>query len=281
MKKIFMLSLALMVLSITASSKDKTIYGFESEGITFAVKGNAKVEVIRPLVKVYFGDVTIPSKATYEGTTYTVVGIGEHAFANMDIDRVSVPATVSYMTEGVFQASHLKSYVWPTSVDRIPEWAFADSPSLAVVKLGDNITSIGSGAFYGCSDLTSIDIPLSVKIIDTLAISNCSRLTKITLNEGLETIGNMAFKDDSRLTELTIPSTVKTIGSEFIDGCDKLSTIKTLSSEPPMLLMKSKEKELTVFKKFGKKGKLVVPNGCANAYRKAAGWSSILNIVEE
>ena len=45
------------------------------------------------------------------------------------------------------------------------------------VEIGTNVTSIGYGAFYRCSGLTSVMIPSSVTSIGNSAFSQCSGLT--------------------------------------------------------------------------------------------------------
>ena len=46
------------------------------------------------------------------------------------------------------------------------------------------VTSIGGGAFFGCSGLTSVTIPNSVTTIGYDAFSGCSVLTRIKVESG-------------------------------------------------------------------------------------------------
>ena len=80
----------------------------------------------------------------------------------------------------------------------------------SVIPDDGSVTSIGSYAFSGLSQLKEIVIPASVKEIGGSAFYS-SGLEKVVLSEGLETIGMFAFSYCEHLSEINIPSSVKTI----------------------------------------------------------------------
>lgn len=63
-----------------------------------------------------------------------------------------------------------------------------------------SVTSIGCGAFMGCSSLTSISIPSSATSIGNSAFSGCTSLTSISLPESLTSIEYLAFSYYPSLT---------------------------------------------------------------------------------
>ena len=111
--------------------------------------------------------------------------------------------------------------------------AFQGCSSLTSVTIGNSVTSIGGGAFERCSGLTSIDIPDSVTTIDSGAFNGCSGLTSVIIGNSVETIGGNAFSNCTSLTSIDIPSGVTSIGGGAFNNCSSLSTITSYIMNAP------------------------------------------------
>lgn len=86
---------------------------------------------------------------------------------------------------------------WADSLSRI---------TALVVEAG--VTSIGDYAFYGCSNLTSVDLGYTISYIGDYAFYGCSGLTEIELPSSVHTLREYAFYGCSGLTNIAIPDGV-------------------------------------------------------------------------
>ena len=92
-----------------------------------------------------------------------------------------------------FRKQNTKSYVIPSSVTSIGDYAFSSCDSLSEIVIPSSVTSIGKGAFSSCDSLSEIVIPSSVTSIGDWAFSFCSSLSEIVIPSSVTSIGYCAF----------------------------------------------------------------------------------------
>lgn len=103
--------------------------------------------------------------------------------------------------------------------------AFYYCNSLTSLTIGKSVESIGSSAFYGCESLESLVIPDSVESIGNSAFGSCESLESLTIGNSVVIIGNNAFDRCLSLTSLTIPNSVKSIGNYAFSSCLSLTSL--------------------------------------------------------
>lgn len=109
---------------------------------------------------------------------------------------------VSEIFVRMFDFSDLTELVIPNNITSIGSDAFYRCKSLSRIDIPDSVTSIGDWAFYRCDSLTSIDIPASVTRIGKNAFFGCTKLTKAVVNNPNVTFGKGVFAHVSPSFEL-------------------------------------------------------------------------------
>ena len=117
----------------------------------------------------------------------------------------------------------------PTAFGRFPvtdigDYAFSGCHSLTTLSLGENIKTIGSYAFYDCTQITgSVTIPQSVTSIGKSAFEDCSNLDSLTIKGVATSIGAYAFGSCTSLTSLSLVGSFQTIGDYAFVSCGMTS----------------------------------------------------------
>ena len=219
---------------------------------------------------------TIPSSVTT---------IGDYAFEGCTrLTSVTIPSSVTTIGDYAFRGcSSLTSVTISEGVTSIGDWAFAWCESLTSfvvvsanqhysvingllcskdgktlvacpggltsVTIPEGVTSIGSSAFSGCSNLwkdandvqyeseakvvligvsTSMTgefvIPNSVRFIHSSAFYNCSSLTSVTIPEGVTSIGEWAFYECRSLTSVDFKGEPPSVGDYAFSSISSSAT---------------------------------------------------------
>ena len=264
-------------------SSEGLIYSFNSDGNGYTVTGigtcTDKELIIpseynaKPVTSIgykAFSDtgltsVTIPDSVTSIGerafsycdslTSVTigdsVTSIGNDAFGGCS-EITSISGSSDVISEVAKQASP-KSFVGNiTSGTSVMVGAFSGMTRLKGVMIPGSVTSIGDGAFYNCTGLTTVNwnatactsagssnspiftdcynlatvnIGDNVKIIPPYAFKGCTGLTVITIPDSVTSIGAEAFRGCTGLTSVTIPDSVTSIGNSAFYGCTSLTSV--------------------------------------------------------
>ena len=125
-----------------------------------------------------------------------------------------------------FRNQNIETYVIPSSVTSIGDWAFSYCFSLSEIVISSSVTSIGDSAFSWCLSLSEIVIPSSVTSIGKGAFSSCSHLSEIVIPSSVTSIGDWAFSYCFSLKYISIPKSVIGLnGNPFANWNGKLECL--------------------------------------------------------
>lgn len=208
------LSMATVLIESNADATAGTV--FESNGIKYTVVDGSEYE-IQNVVEVthssgqissgdvsYNGSIVIPATVAYGGTTYNVVGIGEKAFFHAKVTEITLPEGLKYINAWAFASSELTAIHIPSSVTRLGSEKYLNSPlfsndgdgsnKIAEVTFASNsmLEQICNKVFYGCVNMTSLEIPNTVTKIGKSVFLDCNNLKNVVIPAGVTDLNMMA-----------------------------------------------------------------------------------------
>ena len=219
-----------------------------------------------------YADTYLVEAVDKEATSYTIQPgtkwIADDAFAYCSAPSITIPDEVAVI--GGWAFSGVMNVIYHGSATGAPwgatmlngyvdGWlAYSSSDKTALINcsqdaegeivLPDGLLSIAENAFYGCMNITSINIPSSVTSIGEYAFRSCTGLpvsenqlryadtyliegidqdaTSYVIKDGTKWIGDGAFKSwYHNLTSVTIPNSVIRIGADAFLSCNQLLKI--------------------------------------------------------
>ena len=191
---------------------------------------------------------SIGNSAFYECSSLTsitipnsVTSIGDYTFYNCtSLTSITIPDSVTSIGEYAFQGCRKLQDIYITDIaawcnisglSKLMDYSssnknlYLNNELATSITIPDSVTSIGWGAFYGCTSLTSVTIGNSVTSIGDYAFYNCTSLTSITIPDSVTSIGELAFSGCTGLTSIVIPDSVTSVGYAAFSGCTGLIKI--------------------------------------------------------
>lgn len=189
------------------------------------------------------------------------------------------------------------------NVKTIRNFAFSEHKTLGSIILPEGLTGIEAAAFYG-TKLRSIVIPKGVQVIGANAFAKSS-LTSVQFSEGLITIddgafsecqipvlnfpeslqaiGRRTFESNKVIASVTIPKNVQNIANAAFVSCEKLSSVTFKGQTPPRISIIFGS-EFNYVKQVYEpivKGRIFVPKGRAEVYKKTEDFKPYISIISE
>ena len=257
--------------SVTSVGEDAFYYcsslasvTFDGEGITSI--GNSSFAHCKSLESI-----TIPESVT---------SIGDCAFYYCtSLTSITIPEGVTSIGSYAFEnCSSLASITIPEGVTSIGNSAFAHCKSLAefcgkfASEDGRSLIVDGELIAFAPAGLTEYTIPEGVTSIGFGAFDGCSSLESITIPDSVTSIVSYAFSDCSSLTSITIPESVTRIEGYVFFGCSSLASVYCKATTPPSL-------GGDVFDNNASERKIYVPEESVYAYKAASYWSEYADYI--
>ena len=124
--------------------------------------------------------------------------------------------------------SIVEVYMGP-GVTSIGNGAFYECSALTTVRLSDTLTELGSKAFSS-SGITEIAIPGSITHLPERVFQDCKQLSTVILPNTLTSIPIRAFFGCKSLTDIALPESLTSIGERAFSGCIALPSIQLPAS---------------------------------------------------
>lgn len=170
----------------------------------------------------------VGKKATSFSIPSGVKVIGDHAFENTRLEKVTFNNNLETIKESAFLASSIESIILPKGITYIGPYAFSECFEVEKLTLPANIKKINKGSFKSI-DIDTLKIPVKVTYIDKEAFAD-SGIKTLILSKSIKTIKAGAFKNCQDLEIVKVGScTASGLGEAFIEcsEIEKFTVSKT------------------------------------------------------
>ena len=156
----------------------------------------------------------------------SVTSIGANAFKGCSNAVFSVNVNNFAPTAGVFMGCRRLTGNINIIADEIPHDAFAFTGITSLFcKANKTTRTTGGGAFYGCEELTRVELT-DIKEIGSYTFNACTALSLAIIGDTVTKIDSSAFLNCTTLARLVVKAaTPPTLASNALKGCGNLTAI--------------------------------------------------------
>lgn len=223
-------------------------------------------------------------------------------YENNPILDIVFPGDIKVLKSYLFARSSIRTLTVEEGVEEIDSDAMRDCKYLTSVSIPASVSKIGNASFRGCTRLTDLvygatnatagyHVKEDREDEHSYIFTDCPSLTHVELLGSVTNIPDYLFAQ-SNIKSICFPASVQAIGSavfslgnleealfegtpelqSVFSGCSKLRKVTVASPEPP-----------TASSYMGtvSSANLYVPEGTADLYAQAPGWSNFKNILSE
>ena len=288
-KTLLTLGVLLTALSANAFTIGKINYDIIDEANSLVQIGEASGDAVYTNIS----SSDLQSKVTYNGKTYSVIGVGAGAFAAGTLSgNLVLPEGIIYIDEFAFERTTGNGITIPASVTMLSEYAFlsnklasfavaSDNPEFAAlqttqsntaytfltnktqdciiaapgqvkksggfsifgggnvttVTIPNQITKIADNAFYGNTTLTAITLHKGINYFGRECFCECTALKSATLLNPNAYYGDAVFADDQAITSVSLPDGMPEIPRHMFFCCSGITRITLPSSIKSIRIM--------------------------------------------
>ncbi|MDE6718001.1 MAG: leucine-rich repeat domain-containing protein, partial [Muribaculaceae bacterium] len=161
----------------------------------------------------------------------TLKSIGDRAFYNCPLITFStLPKSLEAIGESAFSYSGITSVTGGENLRSIGAGAFANNSLLETVDLSNSVLDyLPDNIFSGCRMLDEINLPISLNSIGANAFINTA-IRDLSFLKSVGSIDQSAFRNCRRLVSANLPENIETVSSQIFADCPRLISVSMPST---------------------------------------------------
>lgn len=174
---------------------------------------------------------------SYVSIPPSLVEIGDNSFDlnNLTLDisdvsawcKVKINSEIGYGSYKLYlNGKELNDLSIPNDVKTIGSNTFRGCSTITSLTISNSVVEISESAFYDCANLQTVSILSRVDSIAKYTFYKCASLESVIIPDDIELIGEGAFYECEKLKSISLPAKLKSIGNNAFYRCKEIPDIR-------------------------------------------------------